>query len=189
LNSDLSFESDCRELDACNDLPHRRFERYRVDRDLGCAIHLCSARSDRVALSVAKALLEHGAAAQVNRHPQVAGFNSMRRGGAPMVGSFFHRIYRRTIAAGGILALTWWVTGAAPLWTAAAVPGLMSSAPQFTVNRFRKDKRLPMTRTPAAGHDLVMPQSLPKKLPLGCDPAFGPVASPASKSIYGRCVV
>jgi hypothetical protein len=96
-----------------------------------------------------------------------------------MVGLFFRHIYRRTIAAGGILALAWWVTGAAPPWDA----GLMNSAPRFTVNRFRKDNRLPMTRTPGAG------QSVQKKLPLGCDPAFSPVASPASKSVYGRCMV
>ena len=97
-----------------------------------------------------------------------------------MVGLFFLRIYRRTIAAGGILALAWWVMGAAPLWNAAAAPGLMNSTPQFSVNRFRKDNRLPMTRTPATGHDLVMPQSLQKKLPPGCDPAFGPIASPSA---------
>jgi hypothetical protein len=183
LNSNLPFESDCREVDACNDLPHRRFERYRVDRHLGCALHLCRPRSDRVALSVAKALLEQGAAAQVNRHRSRVSIQCAVE--VPMVGLSFRRIYRRTIAAGGILALAWWVTGAAPLWNA----GLMNSAPQFTVIRFRKDNRLPMTRTPAAAHDLAMPQSVQKKLPLGCDPAFSPVASPASKSVYGRCMV
>jgi hypothetical protein len=108
-----------------------------------------------------------------------------------MVDLFFLRIYRRTIAAGGILALAWWVMGAAPLWNAAVAPGLMNSAPQFTVDRFRKGNRLPMTRTPAARQDLLVPQSLQngKKLPLGCDAAFGPIASPASKSVYGRCMV
>jgi hypothetical protein len=51
-----------RELDACNNLPHRRFGRYRVGRHLGCALHLCRPRSDRVALK-----RRRGAAAQVNR--------------------------------------------------------------------------------------------------------------------------
>jgi hypothetical protein len=108
-----------------------------------------------------------------------------------MVGLFFLRIYRRIIAAGGILALAWWVMGAAPLWNVATAPGLTNSAPQFIVNRFRKGNRLPMTSTSAPWHDFLMPQSLQngKKLPLGCDPAFGPIASPASKSIYGRCLV
>jgi hypothetical protein len=73
----------------------------------------------------------------------------------------------------------------------AATAGLTNSAPQFTVNQFRKGDRLPMTRTPAAWHDLLTPQSLhsEKKLPVGCDPVLGPIASPAAKSVYGRCVV
>jgi hypothetical protein len=76
--------------------------------------------------------------------------------------------------------------GAAPLL--ATAPGLTNSTPQFTVNRFHKGDRLPMTRTPAVRHDLHMPQSLQsgKRLPLGCDPALGPIAA---KSIYGRCMV
>jgi hypothetical protein len=107
-----------------------------------------------------------------------------------MIGLFFLRIFRRTIAAGSILALAWWVMGAAPLWNVATAPGVMNNAPQFSVNRFRKGDRLPMTRTPAA-HDLLMPQSLQngKKLPLGCDPAFGPIASAETKPVYGRCMV
>jgi hypothetical protein len=108
-----------------------------------------------------------------------------------MVGLSFLRIYRRTIAAGGILALAWGVMGAAPLWNADPAPGLINSAPQFTVNRLRKGNRLPMTRTPAAGHGLFKTRSLQKgkQLPLGCDAAFAPTASPASKSVYGRCMV
>jgi hypothetical protein len=108
-----------------------------------------------------------------------------------MVGLLFLRIYRRAIAAGGILALAWCVIGAAPLWNVATAPELTNGAPQITVNRFRKGNRLPMTGTPAAWHHLLMPQSLQngKKLPLGCDPVFGPIASPASKTVYGRCIV
>jgi hypothetical protein len=81
--------------------------------------------------------------------------------------------------------------GAAPLWNVATTPGFANSAPQFTINRFRKGDRLPMARAPAAWHDLLMPQSSQseKKLPLGCDPVFGPIASPAVKSVYGRCMV
>jgi hypothetical protein len=55
-----------------------------------------------------------------------------------MIGLFF---LRRALAAGCILALAWWVTGAAPL---SALPGLTNSAPQFTVNRASKGDRLPM---------------------------------------------
>jgi hypothetical protein len=103
-----------------------------------------------------------------------------------MVGLFFPRLYRRTLAAAGILASAWWVMGAAPLL--ATVPGLTNSTPQSTVNRFHKSDRLPMARTPAVLHGLHMPQSLQsgKKPPLGCDPVLGPIAA---QSIYGRCMV
>lgn len=73
----------------------------------------------------------------------------------------------------------------------AATAGLTNSAPEFTVNQFRKGDRLLMTRTPAVWHDLLTPQSLQsgKKLLVGCDPVLGPLASPAAKSVYGRCIV
>jgi hypothetical protein len=108
-----------------------------------------------------------------------------------MFGLFFHRLCRQSLATGGIIALAWCVMGAAPLWNVAAAPGLTNSAPQFTVNQLRKGDRLPMTRTPAVWHDLLTPQSLQseKKLPVGCDPVFGPIASPAAKLVYGRCMV
>jgi hypothetical protein len=68
--------------------------------------------------------------------------------------------------------------------------GLTNSAPQFTVNQFRKGDRRPMTRAPA-WHDLLTLRSLQseKKLPVGCDPLFDPIASQAAKSIYGPCKV
>ena len=65
-----------------------------------------------------------------------------------MIGLFF---LRRTLAAGGILALAWWI-GAAPLSSVNATPRLTNSAPQFTVNRFSKGNRLPMTKTLAVRH-------------------------------------
>ena len=105
-----------------------------------------------------------------------------------MAGLFSLRLYRQSLALGGILALAWWVMGAAPY---AATAGLTNSTPQFTVNQFRKGDRLPVTRAPAAWHDMLTPQSLQseKRLPVGCDPVFGPIASPAAKSVYGRCMV
>jgi hypothetical protein len=76
--------------------------------------------------------------------------------------------------------------GTAPLL--ATAPGLTNSTPQFTVDRFHKGDRLPMTTSPAVRHDLYIPNSWEsgKKLPLGCDPVLGPIAA---KSIYGRCMV
>ena len=105
-----------------------------------------------------------------------------------MIGFFF---LRRTLAAGGILTLAWWIMGAAPLSNVTAPAGLTSSAPQFTVNQLRKGDRLPVIKHPAMSHDLPVPQSLQneKKVPLGCDRAFSAVAAPAVQSIYGRCLV
>jgi hypothetical protein len=105
-----------------------------------------------------------------------------------MIGLYFLRLYRQSLAAGGALALAWWIVGAPPY---AATAALTNSAPRFTVNQFRKGDHLPMTRTPAVD-DLRTPPSLQsgKKLPLGCDPVvFGPIASPAANSVYGRCIV
>jgi len=110
------------------------------------------------------------------------------RGDTPMIGL---SLLRRTLAAGGILALASWIVGAAPLPNVTAPPGLKNSAPQFAVNLLRKGDRLPMTRRSAVSHDLPVPHSLQneQKVPLGCDRAFSPVAAPAEKSIYGRCLV
>jgi hypothetical protein len=107
-----------------------------------------------------------------------------------MVDLFLLRVYRRLLVAGGVLALGFWLTAAGPLFSVASVPGATNGAPQFTVNRLRKGDRLPVTERPV-WHDLPVPQSLQneQKVPLGCDRAFSPVATPAAKSIYGRCLV
>jgi hypothetical protein len=98
-----------------------------------------------------------------------------------MIGLYFLRLYRQSLAAGGVLALAWWVMGAPPDPATAA---LTNSTPQFTVHHFRKGDRV--------WHDRLTPPSLQsgKKLPVGCDPVvFGPVSSPAANSVYGRCIV
>jgi hypothetical protein len=91
-----------------------------------------------------------------------------------MVGLYFLRLYRQTLAAGSVLALAWWIVGAPPY---AATAALTNTAPHFTVNQFRKGDRL--------WHDLLAPPSLQsgKKLPLGCDPVV------FLESVYGRCIV
>jgi hypothetical protein len=76
-----------------------------------------------------------------------------------MIGLFFLRLHRQSLAVGGILSLAWWVMGAAPY--AATAPGLTNSAPQFTVNQFRKGDRLPMTRTRAVRHRRLIDGDFP----------------------------
>ena len=68
--------------------------------------------------------------------------------------------------------------------------GISATTPLFTVNRFRKGDRLPLYRPDAAPLDQRLPDGLQtqKKVPLGCDPSFSPVASPAKAKVYGRCM-
>ncbi|MGB6534577.1 MAG: hypothetical protein WBF58_01290 [Xanthobacteraceae bacterium] len=65
--------------------------------------------------------------------------------------------------------------------------GVSAHAPTVTVNRFRKGDRLPLF---TAGRDGT-PQGLEsrRRVPVGCDPAFSPVSTPALSTLYGRCTV
>jgi hypothetical protein len=75
--------------------------------------------------------------------------------------------------------------------SAAPMPsGISATAPLFTVNHFRKGDRLPLYRPEAASPDQRMPSRLQtqKKVPLGCDPSFSPVTTPAAAMVYGRCM-
>jgi hypothetical protein len=96
-------------------------------------------------------------------------------GDAQMIGLYFLRLYRQSLVAGGVLALAWWVMGAPPY---AATAAFTNSAPKFAVNQFRKGDRV-------SRHKAQSLQS-GKKLPVGCDPAFGAIAA---KLVYGRCIV
>jgi hypothetical protein len=68
-----------------------------------------------------------------------------------------------------------------------AAPELSSPT---AVNREHKGDRLPVPRAlqlPSANRSA--PETLsPRRLPLGCDPDFSPVAEPALGRIYNRCV-
>lgn len=74
---------------------------------------------------------------------------------------------------------------AAPIQT-----GLSATTPLFSVNQYRKGDRLPLYRPEAAPLEQRAPDGLQtqKKVPLGCDPSFSPVASPATAKVYGRCM-
>lgn len=89
-------------------------------------------------------------------------------------------LFRQTLAAGGILALAWWILGAAP---SNVTPGLANDPAQFSVNRAAKGDRLPVTRVPAPR----LPQSN-GQVPFGCERAFSPAAAPQAQAIYGRCL-
>jgi predicted phage tail protein len=60
-----------------------------------------------------------------------------------------------------------------------------------SVNRINKGDRVSQTTANHPSHgppstEAVIP---PKRVPLGCDPAFSPVADPVHGTIYKRCMV
>ena len=78
---------------------------------------------------------------------------------------------------------------------AGGVSGPSISAPtvehSVSVNRINKGDRLsPITANhPAHSAPSTEVEIPPKRVPLGCDPAFSPVADPAHGTIYKRCMV
>jgi len=75
------------------------------------------------------------------------------------------------------------------------VSGTSISAPTgdrlVSVNRVNKGDRLPQAPAERPSHSSSSTEAVvpPKRVPLGCDPAFSPVADPAHGNIYKRCLV
>ncbi len=109
------------------------------------------------------------------------------------------RLYPRFLAAFGIVALAFLLVSLDPLLGAApsSGPGATARTPAMSVNRFRKGDRLPLVHpgslnspTRSGGwRKLPLPDGLQtqERTPLGCDPAFSPMSSPARVVVYGRC--
>jgi hypothetical protein len=110
------------------------------------------------------------------------------------------RLYPRFVGALGIVALAVILVGLDPLLGAAPSAGTGASerTPAVSVNRFRKGDRLPIVQPGAlsgrTNQDVWRGRPIPdglqteEKTPIGCDPAFSPVSSPARAAIYGRCI-
>jgi len=61
-----------------------------------------------------------------------------------------------------------------------------------SVNRVNKGDRLsqaPPVDRPSHSSPSTEAVIPPKRVPLGCDPAFSPVADPAHANVYKRCIV
>lgn len=109
------------------------------------------------------------------------------------------RLYPRIVGAFAIVALAVFLVGLDPLLGAVPSfePGAMEPTPPVSVNHFRKGDRLlhpgasDSLQSPGASRMLPMPHGLQtrERTPLGCDPAFSPVSSPAPTVVYGRCTV
>jgi hypothetical protein len=110
------------------------------------------------------------------------------------------RLYPRLAGAFGILALAFLLIGLDPLLGAApsSGSGAVERTPAMSVNHFRKGDRLPLLHPGSlnvpSNQGVWQGQRLPNGLqtqeqtPLGCDPAFSPVSSPARAVVYGRCM-
>lgn len=105
------------------------------------------------------------------------------------------RVYPRLVGAFGLVALAFLLVGLDPLLGAAPAPGAAERTPAMSVNHFRKGDRLPLVRPGSLSSEGVwrnqpMPDGLQtrERTPVGCDPAFSPVSSPAPLVVYGRCM-
>jgi hypothetical protein len=105
------------------------------------------------------------------------------------------RLYPRLVGAFGLAALAFLLVSLDPLLGAAPSPGAAERAPAMSVNHFRKGDRLPLPyegnlNRQGAWHKLPMLDGLQtqQRTPVGCDPAFSPVSSPAPVEVYGRCI-
>ena len=105
------------------------------------------------------------------------------------------KLFVRIAGALGVTALAVCFLGLVPFLGAApsADAGFVPSPPSFTVNRALKGDRLPMHEAlnPSAfktEFGALARMSVPHEIPVGCDPAFSPVASPRLALIYGRCL-
>ena len=81
------------------------------------------------------------------------------------------------------------VVGGCSAMSAPAVANADRTAP-VSVNRTNKGDRLPSVATAnlfANGVSSTTALSTPRRPPLGCDPAFSPIADPARAGIYKRC--
>jgi hypothetical protein len=120
-------------------------------------------------------------------------------GDAPMARLVVLRLYPRVLGAFAIVALAVFLVSLDPLLGAVpgSEPGASERTPPVSVNRVRKGDRLPLVtpgmtdgwKAPAASRGRPLPDGLQtqERAPVGCDPAFSPVSSPAPVVVYGRC--
>jgi hypothetical protein len=124
-----------------------------------------------------------------------------RFGDAPMARLVVLRLYPRVMGAFAIVALAVFLVSLDPLLGAvpsSSGPGAAERTAPVSVNRFRKGDRLPLVHpglpngqtSPGASRERTSPNGLQtrERPPVGCDPAFSPVSSPAPVVVYGRCM-
>jgi hypothetical protein len=91
---------------------------------------------------------------------------------------------KRTIAA---VLLSCFIAGGVSAMTKPAVTE-RNEPITISVNRTQKGDRLKASRGQQHPNDSKTISVPPKRVPLGCDPAFSPVAAPQFAHIFGRCI-
>jgi len=110
--------------------------------------------------------------------------------------------YLRIVGAGALVSLAFLLGSLDPFLRAAPVTAAAVSdrAPPVSGNRYLKGDRLPMSKNvdnsgPVGTRHVIWwdlrglnGSQAHRRLPIGCDPAFSPVASPSLAVVYGRCM-
>ena len=91
--------------------------------------------------------------------------------------------FKKLIASAGLVFMT---AGALATVTAPNGSGGEQAA-LVSVDRANKGDRLPDALHPKAHVSSSLLTTTPKRLPLGCDPAFSSLADPMRAHIYKRC--
>jgi hypothetical protein len=121
-----------------------------------------------------------------------------RSGDAPTASLFGN--YLRVVSASALVSFAFLFGSLNPFLRATPVTAAAVSAPPVSVNRYGKVDRLPLLKSldnsgPARTGLVISgdvrgrngPQAH-RQVPVGCDPAFSPVASPSLAVAYGRCI-
>jgi hypothetical protein len=100
-------------------------------------------------------------------------------------------LYVRVAGAIVLCSILFLLVSLDPFLRAAPIgPGIGEQTPAVSVNRFRKGNLLPIHHSSAVWQDFRRPDGLQteRHVPLGCDPAFSPVATPSLSTVFGRCM-
>jgi hypothetical protein len=103
-------------------------------------------------------------------------------------------LFVRIACALGISALGMLFVAVVPFLTVdpTASAGLAGRTPEISVNRALKGDRLPLATEINSAISRRERDSrrlqAPGQIPLGCEGAFSPVASPRLAGVYGRCI-
>ncbi|MGO9004964.1 MAG: hypothetical protein ACLQB4_04265 [Beijerinckiaceae bacterium] len=102
-------------------------------------------------------------------------------------------MYLRIASVLGLFALAFLIVGLDPFLGADPTAGasFTNRTPAVVVNRSRKGDRLsiaPDWQGEFGSQPLTRPSAAPRaQIPVGCDPAFSPITSPAA-NVYRRCL-